>query len=280
MHQAEPLLLQALEALERVGNREQWVRAKAFHGLAVAVMGDYVVGTAEMQGALASAREMGSDPLACIILILLAAVHVYRGNPLQAMEAARESARVAEETGDRLYVYLARGWQACAECRAGQLEAAEASMADSQAIAEELGGRLHFEDYFLATRAEMALGAGRTQEAIDLARQAVATAQGTGGLAGEALARRVWGQALAKLTPPQWDEAEAQFAESVRLIESAPCPSEAARTHIAWGTACREWGDLGAAREHWEQAAGLWEACGITWELEKVHALIATLPEM
>jgi hypothetical protein len=125
----------------------------------------------------------------------------------------------------------------------------------------------------------MALTAGRTQEVIDLARQAVGMAEGTGGLAGEALARRVWAQALAKLTPPQWDEAEAQFAESVRLIKSAPCPSEEARIHVAWGTACLDWGDLGAAREHWEQAAALWETCGITWELERVRALIETLPE-
>jgi tetratricopeptide (TPR) repeat protein len=280
MHQAEPLLLQALEALERVGNREQWVRTQAYHGLAVAVMGDYVAGTAEIQGALAHAREMGSDPLACIILILLAGVHVYCGYPLQAMEAAHESARVAKETGDRLYVYIARGWQACAESRAGQLGVAEASMADSQAIAEELGGRLFFEDYFLATRAEMALGAGRTQEAIDLARQAVATAQGTGGLAGEALARLVWAQALAKLMPLQWDEAEAQFAESLRLFEYAPCPAEAARTHVAWGTVCRDRGDLDAACEHWKEAVAQCQASGNTWELERVRALIATLPEV
>jgi hypothetical protein len=79
--------------------------------------------------------------------------------------------------------------------------------------------------------------------------------------------------------PLQWDEAEAQFAESLRLFEYAPCPAEAARTHVAWGTVCRDRGDLDAACEHWKEAVAQCQASGNMWELERVRALIATLPE-
>jgi hypothetical protein len=77
-----------------------------------------------------------------------------------------------------------------------------------------------------------------------------------------------------------WDEAESRFAESLRLIESMPSPPQAAHTHLVWGIVCRDRGNPAAAREHWERAAALWEACGITWQVERVRVLIATLSEV
>ena len=177
-------------------------------------------------------------------------------------------------------VYWGRGFQAWAEAGTGQFEAAEAAMAQSQAVAQELGGRLLFEDWFLAARAEIALGMGRIQEALDLAERAVVMAQELGSLTGEYIGLRVWGLALARLDAQRWDEAEARFARCLRLQESAPAPPHAAHTHLIWGTVCRDRGDLDAAREHWEEAAALSEACGITWQVEKARALIATLPEV
>jgi hypothetical protein len=276
---AEPLLRQAVTTLEQTGNLPEWVRALAFHGAAIAAMGDYAVGLAQTQRALACAQEMGSAHLTCITQILVAMTQIFGGDLLHAIEAACRAAEAAEESGDRLYVYLGAGFQALAEARAGQFPAAEASMARSHAAAQELRGWLVFADWFLAVRAEITLGMGRIQETLASAEQATIISERTGGIAGEAFGRQVWGRTLARLAPPQWKEAEAQFAEARRLFEAAPCPPQAAHTHLVWGTVCRDRGDLSAAREHWEQAAALWEACGITWQVETVRALIATLPE-
>jgi tetratricopeptide (TPR) repeat protein len=147
-------------------------------------------------------------------------------------------------------------------------------------VVRDLGGRLLFEDWFLAVRAEIALGTGRIQEALALTERAVLMAQEMDSVAGEAIALLVWAQALASLETPRWDEAESRFAESLRLIESTPSPPQAAHTHRVWGTVCRDRGDFAAAREHWEQAAVLWEACGITWQVGAVRALIESLPEV
>ena len=88
------------------------------------------------------------------------------------------------------------------------------------------------------------------------------------------LARRAWGQALVALKTPQWDEAEGQLAEGLRLLESGQAQLEAARTHVAWGAVCRDRGDLDAARTRWERAAAQWQASGLTHELERTRALL------
>ncbi|HSR35507.1 MAG TPA: hypothetical protein VLY63_33475, partial [Anaerolineae bacterium] len=277
---SEPLFRQSITALEQTGHLGYWVQALANHGAAIAIMGDYAEGLAELQRALARAQEMGSASSICLVHFNLGMAHLLSGDPLRATEAARKAAEAAEKSGDRLFVYWGRGVQAYAEADAGHYEAAEASMARSQTVARELGGRLLFEDWFLAVRAEMALGTGRIQEALALAERAVVMAQEMDSLAGEAIALLVWGQALASLETPRWDEAESRFAESLRLIESMPSPPRAAHTHLVWGTACRDRGDLTAAREHWEQATALWEACRITWQVKAVRVLIETLPEV
>jgi tetratricopeptide (TPR) repeat protein len=276
----EPLLRQAMTALEQTGSLSDQVRALIQHGAAIAVLGDYAEGMAEIQLGLARAQEMGSAPLTCLAQINLAIVHIICDDPLRAVEPACKTAEAAEQSGDQIFVYWGRGFQAWAEARAGHSEAAEATMAQSQAIAQELGGWLLFEDLFLAARAEIALGMGRIQEALDRAEQAVATAQEMENPTAEGAGLLVWGQALANLGPPRWDEAEARFAGALRLIEAVPSPPAAAYTHLVWGTFCRDRGDLAEAREHWEEAAAQWEACGITWQVEKVRALIATLPEV
>ncbi|MEJ2736257.1 MAG: tetratricopeptide repeat protein, partial [Anaerolineae bacterium] len=277
---SEPLFRQSMAALEQTGHIGYWVQALANHGAAIAIMGDYAEGLAELQRALAHAQEMGSTSAVCLVHFNMGMVYLLSGDPLRAIEAARKAAEAAEESGDRLFVYWGRGVQAYAEAKAGRFEAAEASMDRSQAVARELGGRLLFEDWFLAVRADTAVGMGRIQEALTLAERAVVIAQEMDSVAGEAIALLVWGQALVSLETPRWDEAESRFAESLRLIESTPSPPQAAHTHLVWGTVCRDRGNLAAAREHWERAAALWEACGITWQAETVRVLIKTLPEV
>ena len=205
---------------------------------------------------------------------------LFCGDPHRAIEAARKTAEMAEQSGLWFLVRFGLGFQAVAEAWAGQFEAAEATMARVQLISLELGERLVFEDWFLAARAQIALGMGRIQEALDLAERAVVIAQEMDSLAGEGIAQVMWGQVLTALEPPRWDEAEARFVGALRVIESVPSPPVAANLHLIWGTVCRDRGDLAAAREHWEQAASLWEACGITWHVDTVRGLIEALPEV
>jgi tetratricopeptide (TPR) repeat protein len=273
------LLSQAIPLLEQTGNWPDWIRAVALCGGMLAAMGEYERGVVEAQRAIARAREMDSPTEIAIATLPLSFAHLFGGDLPSAIEAACQVIEVAEESGDRVYVYIGYGAKGWAEGRFGLFEDAINSMALSQTAAQELGGAVMMADWFAAGNAEIAFGVGRLKEALALAEQAVKIAQKMGGIFAEGAARRVWGQALAALTPPQWDEAEAQLAESLHVLESGQNRLEAARTHVAWGTVCRDRGDLAAAREHWEQAAAQWEKSELPWELEKVQTLIASLPE-
>jgi tetratricopeptide (TPR) repeat protein len=184
---------------------------------------------------------------------------------------------MAGQSGERAFVYLGHVFQSWATSRAGQYKAAAACAAKAQAVMQELGRRPLVSDWLAAANAETAYGAGRLQEATALAERAVDIAQEMDGIFAEGLARRTWGQALAALAPPQWDEAEAQLTESLRLFESGQARLEAACTHLAWGVVCRDRGDLAAARAHWEHAAAQWKASGLTRELGRTRALLECL---
>ena len=107
----------------------------------------------------------------------------------------------AGQSGDRVYVYVAHVPSlGLVSRRAVRRRGILCGLA--QARAHELGEQLVNADMFAAVNAEIALGAGRVQEAIDLAAHAVAITQEMGGIFCEGLARRVWGQALAALAPP------------------------------------------------------------------------------
>jgi tetratricopeptide (TPR) repeat protein len=285
LHKAEALLSQAIPPLEQAGNWVEWCRALAYRSAVLTRMGNYARGLAEIQRVRARAREMNMLTWIQLSDLLLVQIHVFGGDLSRALEATRRMVEEVEHSRDRLDFYEALRVRCWAADRAGQYAVAAACAAKAQAVAQELGGRLSTADLRAAIDAEIALGAGRMQEALALAGRAVGLAQEVGGIFAEGLARRAWGQALAALVPPvlsaaegpRWDEAEAQLAESLRLLEAGPARLEAARTHVAWGAVCRDRGDLAAARAHWERAAAQWKASGLAHELARTRALIESL---
>jgi tetratricopeptide (TPR) repeat protein len=290
---AEALLGQTIPLFEQMGNGSEWFRALIYYGFFLPFMGDYTEGLAEIERARVWAQEMNALNEIVQSNTALAIAHIQGGDLSRAIEAARKVVETAGQSGEMVFVYLGRVLQSWATSRAGQYKAAAACAAKAQAVMQELGGCLLISDWLAAANAEIALGAGRVQETIALAERAVDIAQEMGGIFAEGLARRAWGQALATLVPsallkgcrdgvskaegPQWDEAEDQLAQGLRLFESGQARLEAARTHVAWGTVCRDRGDLTAAREHWERAAAQWEASGLTHELERTRTLLEGL---
>jgi hypothetical protein len=125
----------------------------------------------------------------------------------------------------------------------------------------------------------VAFGKGQIEQALSMAEQAAAIAEKMGGICGEGMARQVWGRSLAAMSPPRWDEAEAQMAESLRLFELGEARLFAARMRMHWGIICRDRGKTDTAREHFEKSAAQWTASNIPWELERVNKLIGELPK-
>jgi tetratricopeptide (TPR) repeat protein len=207
---------------------------------------------------------------------LLAVVHLMGGDVEQMLATSRAGAQLGVASGNLLPTYSALATQAWAESRLGQHDAARQSLAQAEALSQNIGGHYLIDDWLAAIKTEMALNAGQIAEALERAEDAVHFARSVDGKFAEAIARRVWAEALVALDPPQWDEADADahLAQSWRLLDAGEARLEAARTRVVWGKILRERGDAQAAREHLEKAAAQFEASGLERELEEARKLL------
>jgi tetratricopeptide (TPR) repeat protein len=274
---AAVLLRQAVGPLEAAGNWPEWTLTAGYLGVALAALGDAAGGVAIGRRVLAFAERAGNPTAIAAIHGILCFVYLIGGELALMRESARIAADLAQQTGDRLYQYVGAGMRAWAESRLGFHQDAAASLAEAKRVADSLGGQLVLVDTFSAATAEVAFNAGRHDEALALAQRAAEVAAAVEGHFGGGFAHRVWGQALAAVSPPQWAEAETHLAEAARLHESGSTAPEVARTHVVWGQLCRDRGDVAAARAHWEQAAALLSAAHLAPEVEQTQALLAHL---
>jgi class 3 adenylate cyclase/tetratricopeptide (TPR) repeat protein len=276
---AEALLRQAITAFEQLGDWAIWIRAVSLHGFALGLTGSYAEGLAECQRALARARELNYLYGIAMSNACMSGIYAAAGSLAGAAQTSQQGIEAAEHSGDRVLVYLCYTNRCYAELCALQLEAVDENITKCQAILQELGGQLIASDIVASTISEIALVKGRIEQALSLAEQAVAMAHKMDGICGEGMARQVWGRSLAAMSPPRWDEAEAQMAESLRLFELGEARLFTARMQVHWGIICRDRGNTLNAREHFEKAAAQWTASNIPWELERVNKLIAELPK-
>jgi tetratricopeptide (TPR) repeat protein len=275
--EALPLLEQAIEPLERLGNVVEWVSAQGFLGVALAGAGRHAEGLAAGERAMRRARETGSPTALSVSHIYSFAVHLMAGDLARMLEASRDIIEAAERSGDRLALYVGHGYRAWAECRRGDHAAAADHMARCRAVAATLSARLVIADWFAAATAEMALRAGRPGEAAALAEEAVEMARGIGGIFAEGMARQVWGEALAT-GAGRMDEAEAHFAAALELFDAGGALLPAAHLHQAWGRVLLAGGRPAHARPHLQAAAAQFEASALPGPLAETHALLARVP--
>lgn len=275
--QARPLLVQAIAALERAANWTEYIDTICYLGIVRAGCGEYKVGVEAVQQALET-HHLTAD---AFCYCYLAVMHILGGEMQRALEECRAIVSVGGQSDDRLAIYMGHGLRAWVESRLGHHEEALAHMVRQQAIAESLGEeQLLIEDLFAAIKAEMALHAGRIEEALALAEEAVAYAQAVDGKFAEGLAQRVQGLALVAFNPPRWEAAEAHMAASLQAFAAGSILLEVARIHQEWALLCRDHGDLTQALFHLEQAAATFEACGLLEERERTCNVIAGLEQL
>src|SRR6266700_2074044 len=284
--QARPLLTQALAPLERTANGGsashlnwiEYIQTLGYLGNVLAACGQYSEGLLVTQHALTFAKARGEFIAVALGSLHLALAYFFGGETQRVLEESRAVVRTAEQSGDWVRAYIGYGLRAWAENHLGQHDAALTSMTQQQALAQRLGEqRLILADWFAATSAEIVLSTRRAEEALTLAEEAVAYAHSVDGKYAEGLAQRVWGQALAALTPPRWDEVEGHLTTSLQAFEACEMLPEIARTHRIWWLLCRDRHDLTPAHAHLEKAVTIFEACGLTDERERTRRMITEL---
>ncbi|MCP4204652.1 MAG: tetratricopeptide repeat protein, partial [bacterium] len=271
--EAEKLIREALPLLEKTGSWREWVNASAIHGFLVVAMGDPSAGISEAERAVDKAQELKSLTESAASRSPLAGAYLFADELPSALECADRLAEIAEQSNDRVLLSYAYGWRGWAESRMKDHDSASESMARSQQIAKELGGRLHLHgDWFLAARAEVALGAGRLEEVIGLAEGTTEIP-----LIPLGLIQRSWGQALDALETPRPDEAETHLMQSVATLEDGSHQLEAARSRVALAKHYYDRNNITAAQTELEKALEQWEASGLTREAKRTRDFLVGL---
>jgi len=257
---AVPLLSQALPGLQKVANWPEWIITSAILGSARAAQGDVRAGILLCTEALARAEQLEYATGIGQAHVMLALIYAVSQDAQRMATESSAALAVAERAHDRLISYIAGSSLSLALSRLDRPVEAAAQLDKVDLLVQGLGRSLAFADWFAAARAEIALRAGNSADALRLAEHAVAGAHAVRGLWAEGFAQRVWGQALAALDPPQWDEAELRMRESLRLLEEGDANLEAAQTHVVWAMLRRAQGDAAGAQEHLSHAARQFEA--------------------
>jgi class 3 adenylate cyclase/tetratricopeptide (TPR) repeat protein len=271
---AEPLLAQGCAALAKVGNWAEWSRSNGYLGAALAARGQVAAGLEEVGRALKRAREDNNWSNIGAASCHLWLTQFMAGDAQAMLTASRDAIEATLVSGDKFQTYVAYGLRGWAESRLGDHESALISMSESEVHGEALGGRLLLTDWFIAARAEIALNAGRLQEAIALAEQAVTAGQAVQNVFSQGLAHRTWALALTDLDTGL-DEAAEHFAASVEALESGGIFVEAARSRAGWARLLCDHNQHTAAQQQIELATAVLQPAGRTEELAALRALLA-----
>jgi tetratricopeptide (TPR) repeat protein len=276
--EARHFLVQAAEPLEKAANWTEWMNTIAFLAISMAGLGYYAQGIGEALRALKRAEEMQHQTGIAGGHFLFACVHLLGGDWRQMADEAGTAVRAAKTSGDWAYVYASHGFEALAESRLGNHQAAIERISEAKEVARRLGERqLILAETFAAVEAEVALNAGHVEDAISLAQNAVAVAAPIGSLYALGLAYRIWGVALSRFSMANWGDAEEQMAASLRACEAGHGSLEAARTHLAWARMCLSRNDRSAALQHLEKAAPFQASGILTPDLEITKSMLEQL---
>ncbi len=272
--QGATMLARALDPLAKAEDWLEWSYTLAFLGASQAVQGQTAVGRAESERALARAIETGNQTAIAGCQLAMSFFPLLARDAEGLREAGRIAAIAGEVAGSPLLVHIAICFEAWGLSKLGQAEAARERMADAQAVAQALGGRLFMADWVAGANAELALDAGDPEAALERAQVAVEMARAVEGIFGEALARRAWGLAFARVADPRPEESDAQLARSVELFEAGGSLVEAAHTRLAWAETCRVRGDDVTATEQLRRAIAGFEAAGLDAHAERARAML------
>jgi len=261
---AIPLLSRAVGSLEKKPDDWlDWAFSNAYLGVSMAATGQPAPGLQVLQDTLARVRKTNNPtPIASCLTVLAFYGCITRDARVFA-DAARESSSMGRIAGNALITSVAYGFEAWALSRLGKHAEAASSMAEAVAEADKIGGRLVAADWIAAASAELALNAGRPDEAIVLVASAIEKARAIGGIFGEAVAQRIWAEALAQVDPAAQQEVDEHLGASLQLFADGACVLEVGHTHATWAALLRDRGDAKEAANHFGEAAKVYTSAGL-----------------
>jgi tetratricopeptide (TPR) repeat protein len=191
----------------------------------------------------------------------------FMGEPEQALAHARRQIVLAEELGVPTLRATSADSMAVALMMSGSFAEAVEYSERALRTARESGTILQSESVFLANLCAAYTGIGRIDRAIDLGREAVASAHAKATKLFELRARLLLGRALAEHEPA---EAMSVLSEALALVERTGGRGYAPFIHEALAEVHARRGDAQACREEGETAQRLFEENGAPFHAARI----------
>ena len=228
------LLNQAIPILQSTKSRHEMLFAYMYRGAVRTCLGHYAAGMSDLNGALEIARSGGDQNAEAMAHSGLAIVQMIAGEYADGIASAHKALAVAEKSGDAMFRYSTNCFIAWGTFGLGNPQEARPYWAAAAEAAKPLGGRLLLAEWFAAIEAESLVEAGDPAAGLGRAKEALALAQSTGSIIGEALAERAIGRALAATKER---EALDHIAKSLEVCETIGAKFEVVRGLLAQGEA-------------------------------------------
>lgn len=265
-----PFLDEALAHLTPQSPASDWARIIGYQGLSLVARGQVQPGLKRVHDALETARDPTYIATCCHYLAM---AYVFIKDWAALTSICQRALLLARQTRDEILTCTSLWLSAWGEAWLNQSADSARSMAQAAAI---LGAHdsIIIYDWILVASADVALLNGRSAEAIELSRRAIAVARQMGAIFGEGLAHKTLARALLTQPQPDLDQAAAHLAESEALFTRGEAWLERSFTYLLWAElqiANRAWE---SAREHIERALEILEPAELSRAIDHARQLL------
>lgn len=250
------------------------VTDRSYLGICLASLGDFT-GAAAADDAVEIAEAADHPYSVAMAYFGAGRWRAVRGDFHQAIPWLERALDFCRREGFYAFSVIA-GWTGLAYAYCGRLAEGVELLEDSVEREQALGF-MPDRPRTLALLGEAYLMAGRLEDALRSAREAISRGHAGKQRGYEAMAWRLLGDIHARRDPAEASEAVRAFGQALALAEALGMRPLIARCHLGLGTLCRRMGKRADARRELETAADLLRSMGMTLWLEQAEAELAAL---
>ena len=270
------LLDQTIPLLEAAKDNHETLLAYSYRGCALTCLGRFAEALSDMNKALEGARSANDRNGMAMAHCALAFSRLVAGEYAESMENSRQLLEISENTGADVFRYGSHAMLAWGAFRLDQPDEARYHWGAAREIAQALGGRIFFAEWFGAIEAEFVLHNGDPVEGLRRAEEARLLSQNAGSVIGEGLTECTIGLALATHSK-RCEEACTHVLKGVRILEGIGAQYDLARAVLTEAQVRAACGDRSGLKVAAEKAVSLLHECKLEREESVARKLIDDL---
>jgi class 3 adenylate cyclase/predicted ATPase len=272
------LLDQTIPLLEAAKDNHEILLAYSYRGCALTCLGRFSEALVDMNKALEGAVAANDRNGMAMAHCALAFSRLVAGEYAEGIQSSRRLLEISEKTGAEVFRYGSNSMLAWGTFRLDQPDESRHYWDAAHEIAQALGGRIFFAEWFGSIEAEFVLRYGDRAEGLRRAEQALELSRKAGSVIGEGLSECTIGQALAAHSG-RADEACEHVMKGIGILEKIGAQYDLARATLTEAQVRTAIGDRAGAFEAADKAAKQLHNCGLEREESVARALISELSQ-